>query len=131
MNDLNTAAPTWLAEAEADRENFELDRLAEKMRRSERHAAFVNIKLRELGIEPVTWAKVDSSGGLDAALLVDEDYENGKYAVYATWGEHNDAVELWAQDYETPRRFSQMLNSIGSVAAAQIEAPQGSTAAPA
>ncbi|WP_179887948.1 hypothetical protein [Streptomyces sp. t99] len=121
------AVPAWLATAEADRAERELNEKASKLRLVMDQADKVNKKLAEFGIEPVSPAGYDKFGNLQAAVLIGADYEEGTYEVRALWSQDDATIELhtadWEDDSSTFGRV-RLLKSIGDVAAARHETPK-------
>lgn len=121
------ALPAWLATAEADRAERDLNEKASSLRLVMDQADKVNKKLAELGIEPLSAAGYDQSGNPKAAVLIGADYEEYTYEVRALWSTDDNAVELHTADFEedsTAFGRVRLLRSIGDVAAARHETPK-------
>ncbi|MFH8295107.1 hypothetical protein [Streptomyces sp. NPDC018059] len=122
-----TAPPAWLAAAEADRAERELNEKANKLRLVMDQAEKVNARLAELGIEPLNPAGYDQSGNFKAAVLIGADYDEYVYEVRAVWSAADNMVELHTADWEddsTAFGRVRLLRSIGDVAAARHETPK-------
>ncbi|WP_435058390.1 hypothetical protein [Streptomyces sp. bgisy060] len=128
MPDTTTATvPSWLAAAEADRAERELNEKASNLRLVMDQAEHVNRTLAELGIEPLSHASYDRHGNQRAAVLIGADYESHTYEVRALWSATDAAVELHTADWEddaTAFGRVRLLRSIGDVAAARHETPR-------
>ncbi|WP_089107627.1 hypothetical protein [Streptomyces hyaluromycini] len=59
--------PNWLAAAEAAHQEQQIDTVAQKLQRAQRHADLINARLAELGIEPIEAVGIDGHGNLRPA----------------------------------------------------------------
>ncbi|MFF7987018.1 hypothetical protein ACFZDK_49430 [Streptomyces sp. NPDC007901] len=119
--------PDWLAAAEAAHQEQQIDTVAQKLQRAQRHADLINARLAELGIEPLEAAGIDDHGDLRPARLTQPEYEPyAYYEVRAAWSEDDKEVELHTADWEADHpQFGRvsLLNSLADVAAARREWP--------
>ncbi|MET7973184.1 hypothetical protein ABZW44_08860 [Streptomyces mirabilis] len=120
-------APDWLAAAEAAHQEQQIDTIAQRLQRAQRHAELINARLADLGIEPIEAAGLDDRGNLRPARLTQPEFEPyAYYEVRAAWSEDDKQVELHTADWEDDRpKFGRvrLLNSLADVAAARRETP--------
>ncbi|MFF3585363.1 hypothetical protein [Streptomyces mirabilis] len=106
-------APDWLAAAEAAHQEQQIDTVAQRLQRAQRHADLINARLAD-------------RGNLRPARLTPEFEPYAYYEVRAAWSEDDKQVELHTADWEDDRpKFGRvrLLNSLADVAAARRETP--------
>ncbi|MGW7130892.1 hypothetical protein ACWGIA_21460 [Streptomyces bobili] len=78
----------WLAAAEAAHQEQKIGIVAQVLQRAQRHAALINARLDDFGIEPIEAASLDDRGNLRLAWLSQPEFEPYTYyEVRATWSE--------------------------------------------
>lgn len=133
--DTATAAPAWLAAAEADRANAVGESFLFRQRQAERQAATINAALARLQVDPLVPARAERDE-LVPALLLGRDAEHEHYGVYAGWSDTSEQTALLVSDWESPGhrfpslRYSRLLNRAGDILDAREQGAAPKPAAP-